>query len=987
VKQLFTLLFGFGALVRVAGLRHGETKEEDDFFDNLRLVEDVTDLFESTSDEFSLYFGLGIYRWNASSAAARNVVAIGALCFDIDYGKRGHKKESHFDDESEALAHLQALPERLQPQVIWNTGNGFQVLYLLPEHLDLTNDANRRAFKSLVAALALILKADAAPSEASLFRVPGSFNHKRDTMRFGRIFRMDLKASVRLETLQEQVATEGYATWGDNGRNSGPEKATAEIAFSHDTELNELPKAIRERLTAHHKAGTRSEACFGVIRDLAQAGYTDEQIEGLMHHAPSFVNKYGDRLDMETRRCLGKIHQSRPAPAEPTSSTRQPQILDPAELPSLSPDMESMLSKLWTLRGDCRENHELERRTACGLEHLVANHLGSAASIGCGEGKSTWAMCHLATRPPGGRRYAYVAETTDVLYETRDLLVKLNPDIKVGTYHGFQRQRCHALCGEWRKLHQVAPLGEGSSSGVSACTVCTANAACVFYNRQKALDQDILLLTHEGLIGLLARGTLRDLILLIDEDLGRFSAEKFSKDEIAQLNRCLGTVGRDRIDWTCLFPGMSRWGLGRHTSNTSRASEQWSYLILGALQSSPNFSSTRQGMGRGIVALRKRLHNSAFFPGRSASDLESALGTLFSLNRLFQGNSDECAIAYREVIDPSGERRLTVKRDRAFIVPSLADNALILSADASASTNLPAKFPVFGIRPHAGTTSQVALTVIRGNPFGSKLEAHLEATLKVLKTTTLGAEHNCTLVCSPKPDDGWPEGFLKRLQAALGLQTEIIRLRRGRFRGTNEARECTLAILSTVPFFTNIDDIATSAVLRKGAHLPLAEVFAESKDGVRFPKISQGRFVLPELQELFMLRCLAEIHQALFRSAVRDGKPVDVILVLPDEVWLASLWNLFLPGFTVLHAFKIKDDGDLEADEGMMGMATLLRMEAGEKVGKSEAARLLGYEGRAPWKDNKRALRALLRLFFDGADTRAKNLIRTSPVEVPSPIH
>ena len=119
---------------------------------------------------------------------------------------------------------------------------------------------------------------------------------------------------------------------------------------------------------------------------------------------------------------------------------------------------------------------------------------------------------------------------------------------------------------------------------------------------------------------------------------------------------------------------------------------------------------------------------------------------------------------------------------------------------------------------------------------------------------------------------------------------------------------------------------------------------------------SNGRFCDPAMQETYAKTCLDLMYQAIYRTAARCGKDVDIILPIPSIDWLIALHNL-MPCEVV--AVK---GSNKRREATFTGISTLINMSEGETISKQDVASACGY---ASWKQAKRILKDVMTELFE----------------------
>ena len=160
------------------------------------------------------------------------------------------------------------------------------------------------------------------------------------------------------------------------------------------------------------------------------------------------------------------------------------------------------------------------------------------------------------------------------------------------------------------------------------------------------------------------------------------------------------------------------------------------------------------------------------------------------------------------------------------------------------------------------------------------------------------------------------------------------------------------------------------------------------------PAMSQRKFINPVAQEYYALGALDLLYQAIWRTAIRNGIPVDAAVAVPDPTWITTLLKTVLPGAQIGYAYrenrrvehvKVEHNGkvikeydqvwDFEQDAKFAGLREVLNAPAGTRFEKCDVANMFGYSGPEAWKGNKGYILGLLDGFVAESDD-GKGLIR-----------
>lgn len=966
VQIFLQMLFEPFDLVRIGVSRAGGWSEEKLPFDFA-----VRRLWQLEGTP-NLYFGQSAFAPGRGCTAADCLTAR-AVCLDIDCGAEGHAKPGFFDTEEQALACVMTAP--LAPSCVWATGHGLQVMYRLAEPYEFRMSPDPAAavkrYKAVAKVLAAMLKADSAVTPEHLFRVPLSVNAKPGLPPVtGRLLHLDSKRAHRWEELEaacrsydvpeEEMAVVAVPDDGDDGKDG------ERLSVPYGELPEELRAAVEDR-----SAPDRSSAMFRVVALLWREGYAESVIEEAVRDHFDVPIRFRGRLDAEIGRCLDKVRKDGggfatvEAPVAPRNGPRNVPLSD---CPELRDDFLAMLKKYCGVAGIPLTERVI--RSARFHERLFAEHPAGVVEAPCGSGKSTWALCRIALCAGPGAPCVYVTDTLETLSKAADTLERLNPGLGVGRYHGFDGRQCRELTGKsltWRDCSPANPK--------RACRSCRRRDACEYYTREDQLRKPAAVMCHNGLLRLLELepDKLDGRCVLVDEDLNAFLSAEFGEDELALVREYLSGLRADPGGLLPFTGFAAPCGFSPGPGCASFAGLNYVYRDESGLEAlRPVLDTLRKGVAEGFLD-----------PFRHApGDWDLAEDALLRLLNFFRpGVRGDSSYAYTEKAVSHGGRvrhSYVCKKSRISLGAGLPGGRLwILNASAGlARTPYPEGLPVFRCPDLASDGGLVTLHVVRGNPMRSKRDANAGAALEILRGIAArreGSVHGDVFVAADG-GEGEAEKAGAAVREALGGNVRIVALPRGRIRGSNEAGRCTLAVVSPMSLFTSVDDAALSAALAMRRTFPASRLFG--KDGrLRMPG---GRFGVPAMREHFALSALDELYQALYRSAVRNGRPVEAVAAVPDPEWLSLLWRTVLPGFRLGAAVTVTKGGAVP-DGAMAGLHRLISMRPGEEIAKSEIAQLLGYSERTGWKDrkNRARMRLLLEPFFEEVPGNVRKLVRT----------
>ena len=918
---------------------------------------------------------------DALGYAEANCVRARALFLDIDYGRDGHGKTPLLKTLDDAVGYVLTMP--VKPSVCWHTGHGLQAAYLLdiplkfPAGGDTADDLRR--YKAVGSGLRKLALADAAYPPEHAFRVPLTVNRKAH--RFpdlpdvrGYLLWCD---DTQVYTLaQIEAACAGY---GIEDKVKGGDSETAQAPVQGAgvaTDYASLPQDLRLEIEA--TGGERSDRCFGVIGRMVGSGYPDTVIQDAISHGPGFVAKYGSRsggLEREVANCIAKIRRGRYVYASelspPVLVYNVPVPVSISDCGPLPPALDAMLTRYAEAAGITLQPRV--RAAARFHEHLSGTRSAGVIESPCGAGKSVWALCHIAAHATAdGNRYVYVTETVDALYRASDTLSKLT-QLPVGRLHGFNAAQCKALCGNDRIWKQCVRNDPGS-----ACLTCTASAQCAYHTSSAQLKCRILCMTHSGFIRAMEDGSnlLHDANVIIDEGLNPFDTWQVGMDELRRLQRMLG-VSESMLG--ILFPhsslaqssSLKHWEIEEDADSFSRRNyvfrDETETAALGA-----------------VVSELHRLAKAGLVPETglsvSAESREAAEDTLAGLSNFFRTSSrgDAC-YAYRE--SKTGDSWvMSVKRSRFdFGTEGQWKSLWMLNASAGLTPHpYPDQMPVYACPDIPDNSGLVTLHCVRANPTKTKQELACRLSQPVMRFGETVRRHKRVLVATDKGSE-LSADIVKQVKEVCGADAQVKVLTRGRIKGVNSCGDCTLIHLGAMATFTGIDDCALHACIRYRRTFPdTPDVY--TADGS--PNWPGGRMLVPAMRNYYALRSLDEIYQAIWRTAVRNDKPVEAIAVVPDPHWLTCLWRTVMPRFRLESAYVERGGTqtvtvgditremkwDFEYDFGIAGLA-VIGMAPGQEISKKDVASQLGY---AEWERNKAVIMGLLGDFFEQAPNKRK---------------
>ena len=887
-----------------------------------------------------------------------------AFCVDVDYCSEGHSKQACLATQEAVYAALVTAP--VTPSCIWSTGHGLQAIYLLDSVYPLTTPDQVTEYDEICRQLAAMVKADVTVSADHLLRVPYTLNEKSGVA--------PVWGTVLWGSMQTHALSDIVALCAQYGIPPGPSPVLRQIPLqvSDFVEFDDLPQDLQDAISEDHR--DCSAALFSLVARLVRGGYSQETISEAMKHSDSFTDEYGlVGIDDEVRRCLDKM-KGKPmvssASVYPLDVPNQARRIRLSRCQPLSAAMEAQLQLYadlagFTLSAELKDSARFH-------EYLFSSRRSGVMESPCGSGKSMWAMTHISLNASETSRFLYVVDTVEALYRAAKMIEDLNPALTVGRYHSFNQEKCRELCGNthnWKVCSSADPK--------SVCHTCGVRDRCAFHTRDQQIQRGAVVMCHNGLVRLLEAEKppvkMDEAKIIVDEDLDASLTAEFTLDDLRNAEQFV-----DGAQLAVGTPANLR-GLLPFTRFANPLLNQLlpdietfaslNYVYRDAVQTTAlaaQMPGLRKAIGRGRILTMKN----------QASREERARQTLCEIVNFFRpGRRADVLYVYREIHEVDGrgkgKTRYLLRKNRFDLdVKAVGKKLWILNASAQLSpTVYPSNMPVFRCPDMKPNGHLVSLHVIASNPTQKKSRANIDAASLILRRKIEHGQHTDVLVATNK-DEGVDSDLRCAVHETFSdhpfrSKLKITTMQRGRIRGSNEAGQCTFAVLAPLSLFSTLDNIAMRAVLSVGKTVPVApNVLTE--DGT--PAMPRGQFQWPAMNNIYALTALNELYQTLWRTAVRNNKPVEAIVVMPDAEWLSVLWRTVMPGFKLLGAYKLKGQ-ELRAEPLMTGLAGLMGEPAGKDVDKTEVAKRLGYRGKNPWKENKEGILSLLGPFYGEGST------------------
>ena len=887
-----------------------------------------------------------------------------AFCVDVDYGSEGHGKPSFFGTQEAAYAALVTAP--VTPSCIWSTGHGLQAIYLLDSVYPLTTPDQVTEYDEISRQLAAMVKADVTVTADHLLRVPYSLNEKSGSD--------PVWGTVLWGSMQSHALSDIVAPCAQYGIPPSPAPLLRQIPLqvSDFVEFDDLPQDLQDAISEDHR--DCGAALFRLVAHMERAGYSEETISEAMKHSDSFTDEYGPAgICDEVRRCLDNVKgQPRVASASvyPLDVPNQARRIRLKRCPSLPAVMEAQLQRYadlagFTLSAELKDSARFH-------EYLFSSRPSGVMESPCGSGKSMWAMTHISLNASPTSQYLYVVDTVEALYRAADMIESLNPALTVGRYHSFNQTKCQELCGtshHWRECNSTDPK--------SVCHVCGVRDRCTFHTRDQQIQCNAVVMCHNGFVRLLEAekpsGKLDGAMIVVDEDLDASLTAEFTLEDLQEAEQfvdgALLAVGTPaNLHELLPFTRFANPLLNRLPPDIETFASL-NYVYRDAVQTTAlaaQMPGLRKAIGRGRILTMKN----------QASREERARQTLCEIVNFFRpGPRADVRYVYREIHEEDDRGKMNtrylLRKNRFDLgVKAVGKKLWILNASAQLSpTVYPSNMPVHQCPDMKPDGHLVSIHVIARNPTQKNTSENIRAACLILRKKILAGKHQNVFVAANKQSrlDRDLQNAIRETFASQPFRSKMktTMLPRGRIRGSNEAGECTFAVLAPMSLFSTLDSIAMRAVLSVGRTVPVVPNVLTA-EGI--PAMPRGQFQWQRMGEIYAFTALDELYQTLWRTAVRNNQPVEAIVVIPDAEWLSVLWRTVMPGFKLLGAYNVKGQ-ELRDEPLMTGLVGLMAETSGTDVDKNDIATRLGYGGKNPWKENKEGILSLLSPFYGEGST------------------
>ncbi len=562
----------------------------------------------------------------------------------------------------------------------------------------------------------------------------------------------------------------------------------------------------------------------------------------------------------------------------------------------------------------------------------------------CGIGKTlcaiAWAAASATTQFP----VLFIVQDRRTMFNIRNDLALIMDANDVGLYAGWSDAECHALNPGNFKFGDCL-----RDARDSACPRCTGRLSCNYWQSRRQLGRPVVVTTRAAFMILFVKNhDFSRHVIICDEDLMVFADEAFKVEELNVLQRVFSR--HDSFSDVSgllagLFPTLS---FSRFAGLNRTADTHIRFM-------------TQANWDRTLIS---RIVKFIKADPRALKQYEELVFRFLGFFRTCAA----CGASYAYVYDGD---MLYVKKSRLDLKMFTGYRQfIVLNASAALSLNEFAPDTQIVTCADLDKYREAAcaeLYVIAANPTMSRRRTNIARGLSMLGL-------NASYFFAGGPDVLMPYnisdgdaaikaaddadiaevGIIREFSSLAGYAANVCRVGRGQLRGYNEYRNCSSAFFVAASFFTTVADYAMHAVLRTGADMALTEVVNYGK-----PVMHKGRFRNADVQDVFMRKSLDELYQALFRTAIRDGRDVRAMVALPSPEWLVPLRMLMR--FKVVEA----EHPCPQTVQAFMGLSQLINLEPGSVVRKREAAAMLGYEGDTGWRDHRNRITGLLESYFE----------------------
>lgn len=598
--------------------------------------------------------------------------------------------------------------------------------------------------------------------------------------------------------------------------------------------------------------------------------------------------------------------------------------LDPADC--ISPDLDMRITFRRHLMKSGIPSTSRLRLAMKTIYHVFETQNRGVLQFPCGSGKTTVATAYIASKMFSGEKFLFVLPDRKTCTDAHSALCKLGLKKSSGLYLGWNSDECKRLSGREYKFYHCF---RGSPD--SRCLKCRARNKCGFFQSWGQMGRQTVVMTLASFLVHCERDTdFRDRAVIVDEDIQIFSKMEIEPDDL-KIRHKLDTSGVPHL---------------RNLFKTLLAHDLEDYLNVRYFEPEKLFpkDSLRASIRENTMRYRNREY--------SDSEMEFLCRLM-----LFLRSSPGCGAGFAV---HSNAKRITIKKSRIDLTSySNFRKFFVLNASATVS-NSGLKLDTRLFRcprlERMCLQARCDLLVVKANPFMSKRGPNSLEGMGILKRHICKGDRILVAANSREKSGKFSAstvaGEISKYGADNGLDLQVKIFPRGMFRSTNDYREFNAVFLVSAGLFTDLDDLLMTLALKERSDMPIRLI----KDVAR-PAMYKGDFKDDRIQEIYMNNAIAEMHQALFRSCLRDGRKVKAVVALPSPTWLAVLRELM--NISLKDAVPDKDKRMFE------GFFSLVSMKAGSDIDKRKAAETLGYSGEDPWHTNREHLSDLLLKHFE----------------------
>jgi hypothetical protein len=724
------------------------------------------------------------------------------------------------------------------------------------------------------------------------------------------------------------------ATAGNVTHDTELEVSAEEIeAGNCESSVLELPANLQKYLRDNHPVGHRSDHFHRVVHWMKRLGYNAKKISKVLEGIKWCSRKYNGRILKQVRNSLSKSEVYNEAfTAIDLDDSRNIELGD---CPPLNSAAEQCVEKYCALNSIT--NLAKIKDTYRFIGTVFSDKRFAIIKTACGLGKSTAAIIHIALNAGSETPFILVVPDRATAKGSAFVIGELSGRNKVGLYLGWNEMECSELCGEKYMFKDCL-----RSSSRSKCRKCESSVKCAYFLSSEQLTRSAVVTTRQAFIGLCEKNhDFSSHTVIFDEDIMKFCDEFLTFKEIGQLQSVFAGSPDPGIRSLLpnLFPTLKLLPSG--------------HIDAFAKDDYIRYQTLDEKLPPGVLGKVIR------FLRKSSNNLGSREDLLFRFLLYFRSAS-LCNASFAYAVDTKG---VFIKKDRVDLRKfTNFSKFFVLNASACVSLNeFSSDTPVLhcsDLDKHrqAGT---IEVYAVLSHPTKSKRAGNMFEGCCLLNNYFDEIAHEGSAMLLPHNISNEDSGGVNADDAEIRIKTiaedrnvklDIYRLSRGFLRGTNRAQHCTSAFFPSTGLFTSVTDIALHVCLRSREDVPWNR-FVDSRGA---PLMSGGRFRDKVFQEIYTRKCLSELHQGIFRTGVRCGNDVSVIIAVPSVDWLSILYSL-----SPFRLCAVTPE-DHRHHRLCTAWGALVAMPAGTKLTKKEVAIKLGYTSKTGWKDHKGFILQLL---------------------------